>query len=59
MKDNNNKIKITTVLLSYEAKPSRHGGQYHFHIPKAYITNKLIDFNKTYKIYLEEKKEEP
>ena len=51
-------IKVDKILLSFVGKPSKKGPQYYFNIPITYIKDKHINPEKSYRIYLEELKEE-
>ena len=44
--------------IRFIRKPAKTGPRYVFNIPKAYIENGFIDPDKTYVIYLAEKRED-
>lgn len=48
----------TIDLVSFVRKPSKQGDDYFFKIPRIYMRNDFIDYEKTYKVYIKEIKEE-
>lgn len=54
MKDD---IRLKKSVITFERKPSKQGDDYFFKIPRNYIRNNLINPEKIYNIYLEEKED--
>ena len=51
-------IKVDQILLSYVSKPGKKGPTYYFNIPNQYIKDGHIKPEKTYRLYLEELKDD-
>jgi len=46
---------LIKTTIKFTKKPAKHGDYYIFHIPNAFIKEGLIDPEKEYTVYLEEK----